>query len=428
VAPKFQLDKLSNGVRRVIADMPESPSATALVMYGVGSRFEQREQCGIAHFAEHMFFKGTERRPTARDISVEIDGIGGEFNAFTGKEYTGYYVKCAAEHLELAVDVLGDMLLHSKFDPEELEREKGVILEEMNMYRDTPTRYIGNVYDELMYGDTPLGWDIVGTEDVIRGATRDTFTGFLDRWYTANRCVIGLGGNVSAGAKDAVERHFAEIAHANDGTYAPADWHQDGPAVKVHFKESEQAHIAIGLRAPGLLTDDRYAISVFNAILGGGMSSRLFVEVRERLGLCYYVRSYHDAYLDTGSLMVGAGVDTGRVDLAVTTIIKELWKMLSEPIPAEELRKAKNYLKGRFVLGVEDPRGLIMYGVRTEAVEDGLREPAEVLEKLEAVTMDDVMRVAREILDRELINLAVLGPFEDADHFKALLQPEAVPA
>jgi predicted Zn-dependent peptidase len=419
----FEFETIGNGVRLLTAQRDESPSATALVMFGVGSRFEQAHQSGIAHFAEHMFFKGTERRPTARDISVEIDGIGGDFNAFTGKEYTGYYVKCAAEHLDLAVDVLADMLLHSTFDADEIEREKGVILEEMAMYRDLPQRYVGNVYDDLLFGDTPLGWDIIGTEDVIKGADRDLFKSFTDRWYTANRTVIGLSGNISPSAKAAVSEKFLALPGANEGTREDAVWSQDGPKVKVHHKDSEQAHLLLGVRAPGLGDSDRYALGVLNAILGGGMSSRLFTEVRERRGLCYYVYSHHDAYTDAGSLVVAAGVDVNRIDLAIQTIIEEMWKLAEQGPDESEFTKAKNYLKGKFVLGIEDTRGLIMFGARREAVEDGYWEPAKALAAIDAITMDDVRRVATRIFDREQLNLAVVGPFEDEDRFAKLLAP-----
>ena len=421
----FEFETIANGVRLLTAPREDSPSATALVMFGVGSRFEQAHQSGIAHFAEHMFFKGTERRPTARDISVEIDGIGGDFNAFTGKEYTGYYVKCAAEHLDLAVDVLADMLLHSSFDADEIEREKGVILEEMAMYRDLPQRYVGNVYDELLYGDTPLGWDIIGTEDVIKGADRDLFKEFTDRWYTANRTVVGLSGNVSDSAKAAVAEKFLALPGANEGTRVDATWSQDGPRVKLHHKDSEQAHLLLGVRAPSLLDDDRYALGVLNAILGGGMSSRLFTEVRERRGLCYYVYSHHDAYTDAGSLVVAAGVDVNRIDLAITTILEELWKLVESGPDEAEFTKAKNYLKGKFVLGIEDTRGLIMFGARREAVEDGYWEPAKALAAIDAITMDDVRRVARAIFDRDQLNLAVVGPFDDEERFAKLLAPAA---
>jgi predicted Zn-dependent peptidase len=420
----FELETIDNGVRLLTAPREDSPSATALVMFGVGSRFEQAHQSGIAHFAEHMFFKGTERRPTARDISVEIDGIGGDFNAFTGKEYTGYYVKCAAEHLDLAVDVLADMLLHSKFDPDEIEREKGVILEEMAMYRDLPQRYVGTVYDDLLFGDTPLGWDIIGTEDVIKGADRDLFTSFTDRWYTANRTVVGLSGNVSASAKASVAEKFLALPAANEGTREDAKWSQDdGPRVKIHYKDSEQAHLLLGVRAPGLMDGDRYALGVMNAILGGGMSSRLFTEVRERRGLCYYVYSHHDAYTDAGSLVVAAGVDVNRIDLAITTIQEEMWKLVDEGPDEAEFQKAKNYLKGKFVLGLEDTRGLIMFGARREVVEDGFWEPAKALAAIESITMDDVRRVAKQVFDREQLNLAVVGPFKDQERFEKLLAP-----
>lgn len=423
----FVREQLDNDVRVVTAELPHTASATALVLFGAGSRFESAQQCGIAHFAEHMFFKGTERRPSAQDISAEIDSIGGEFNAFTGKEYTGYYVKCASEHLDLAIDVLADQLLHSKFDADEIEREKGVILEEMNMYRDTPTRYIGNVYDTLMYGDHPLGWDIIGTEEVIRGADRDLFQSFTNRWYTGNRCVVGLGGNIPDKAKQAASRLFDSIAPSQPGSPESLTLSHNGPRVLVHDKTSDQTHIALGLPAPGMLIDQkkRAAISVMNAVLGGGMSSRLFIEVREKRGLCYYVRSHHDAYTDVGSFMIQAGVDTERVDLAVTTIIDELWKLRAHGVPADELRKAKNFLKGRFVLGIEDSKGLIMYGAVKEAVEGNLEDPAVVLERIEAVTAEDVQAVVEEIIVRDGLNLAVLGPFPDADErFLELLQRE----
>ncbi|MCZ4495827.1 MAG: processing protease, partial [Thermoleophilia bacterium] len=272
-------------------------------------------------------------------------------------------------------------------------------------------------------GDTPLGWDIVGTEDVIKGADRDLFRSFIDRWYTANRVVVGLAGNVSAEAKAKVSESFLEIGAANEGTRATAKWSQDGPQVKLHHKDSEQAHLLLGVRAPGLDSSDRYAIGVMNAILGGGMSSRLFTEIRERRGLCYYVYSHHDAYTDAGSMVVAAGVDTNRIDLAITTILEELDKLAKEGPDDAEFQKAKNYLKGKFVLGVEDPRGLIMFGARREVVEDGYWEPKQALDAIDAVSMDDVRRVARELFSSEQRNLAVVGPFDDQERFEKLLAP-----
>src|SRR4249920_18408 len=213
----FERTTLPNGLRVVTADMPQAKSVACFVMIAAGSRYETRESSGIAHFAEHMFFKGTERRPTARQIAGEIDAIGGEFNAFTGKEYTGYYVKCAAEHRDVALDVLVDMLRHSLLDKEEIEREKGVIVEEMNMYFDTPRDFIDSVYDGLLYGDQPLGWDIIGTKETVRSASRETFIGYLDRWYRSPRMVAGLAGNVGGDALDRLESLLGDVRDGETG-------------------------------------------------------------------------------------------------------------------------------------------------------------------------------------------------------------------
>ena len=219
----FERETLPNGLRLLTAPMPTSQSVACFVMLAAGSRYETPETNGIAHFAEHMFFKGTERRPTARDIGSEIDGIGGEFNAFTGKEYTGYYVRCAAEHRRLALDVLVDMLRHSKFEPEEIDREKGVIVEEMNMYFDTPRDYIGGVYDSLLYGDQPLGWDIIGRKETVRAATRDTFTDYIDRWYKPERMVVGFGGRIDGDVRADVAELLGDLEPAATGDPGPVE-------------------------------------------------------------------------------------------------------------------------------------------------------------------------------------------------------------
>src|SRR5437762_12344088 len=219
--PAFERQTLPNGLRLLTAPVPTAQSVTCFVMLAAGSRYETRETNGIAHFAEHMFFKGTEKRPTAREIAGEIDSIGGEFNAFTGKEYTGYYVKCAAEHRDTALDVLVDMLRHSKLDSEEIEREKGVIVEEMNMYYDTPRDSVDGVYDELLYGDTPLGWDIIGRKETVRAAKRETFTDYLERWYRAPRMVAGVAGNVGKGLAGRLEELLGDVQNGSSGAPAP---------------------------------------------------------------------------------------------------------------------------------------------------------------------------------------------------------------
>ena len=318
----FERHVLPNGLRVLTAPMPQAQSVSCFVMLAAGSRYETSESNGIAHFAEHMFFKGTERRPTARDISTEIDSIGGEFNAFTGKEITGYYVRCAGESRDIALDVLVDMLRNSRFDPEEIEREKGVIVEEMNMYFDTPRDYVSGVYDDLVYGDHPLGWDILGRKETIQEATRDTFIDYLDRWYTAKRMVIGVSRR----------RRVEAWTRSSPSSSGPARGRRRlaraaRPLAERHAREAPHEAVRPGAPLPRRSARTSSAIPTATsstscrAVLGGGMSSRLFPEVRERRGLAYYVLAMVQGYADAGSLFTQAGVDLERIDEAIETIV-----------------------------------------------------------------------------------------------------------
>jgi predicted Zn-dependent peptidase len=417
----FQRQTLSNGIRVLTAPMPHAQSVSCFLMFAAGSRYETPETNGIAHFAEHMFFKGTERRPTARLIAGEIDGIGGEFNAFTGKEYTGYYVKCAAEHRDVALDVLVDMLRNSRFDGDEIEREKGVIVEEMNMYMDTPRDYIGAVYESLLYGDQPLGWQVIGRKETVRAATPGTFHSYLDRWYRPERMVIGVGGKIGDGLLERLEELVGDLEVRETGAAQPVSIPENGSPVKLHTKSSDQAHVILGARSYPLGHPDRYALQLLSTVLGGGMSSRLFTEVRERRGLAYYVFAGNHAYTDTGSLATQAGVDLKRVDDAVTTIVAELRTIAAEPVPAEELEKARSFTKGRFALQLESPHGTIMFGLRREVLEGAAEEPEAVVAGLDAVTAEDVQRVAKHVIGDDELFLALIGPFDDAAHFEQLI-------
>ena len=415
----FQRELLPNGLRLLSAPMPQVQSVACFIMLAAGSRYETPATSGIAHFAEHMFFKGTERRPTARDIAGEIDSIGGEFNAFTGKEYTGYYVRCAAETRDTALDVLVDMLRNSRFDTDEIEREKGVIIEEMNMYFDTPRDFIGGVYETLLYGDQPLGWDIIGRKETVRGAAQQTFLDYTGTWYRPERMVVGVGGRLGDGLHDKLEELLGDLAAGETPTPEPYRPVQNG-RIKVHTKQSDQAHLVLGVRSRPLVDPDRYVLQLLATVLGGGMSSRLFTEVRERRGLAYYVFGTNHAYTDTGSLYAQSGVDINRIDDAVTTIVEQFRLLGSEPVPADELEKARNFAKGRFVLQLESPHGTIMFGLRREVLEGQAEEPQAVLNALDAVTAADLQRVAQEIVD-DGPYLAVIGPFDDAERFEQLL-------
>jgi predicted Zn-dependent peptidase len=415
----FERHTLPNGLRILTANLPYAQSVTCMVMLAAGSRYETADISGIAHFSEHMFFKGTERRPSARAIAGEIDAVGGEFNAFTGKESTAYYVKCAAEHRDVALDVLVDMLRNSRFDGSEIEREKGVIVEEMNMYFDTPRDYIGGVYEELVYGDQPLGREIIGRKETVRAATRETFLSYLDRWYHPERMVVGIAGRIGDDAVERVSELLGVVPAAPTGAPEPAKPYING-RVKVYTKASDQAHVILGVPSYPIDHPDRYALQMVATVLGGGMSSRLFTEVRERRGLAYYVFGVNHSYTDAGSLYSQAGVDINRIDEALTTIAGEL-KGMAETVPADELEKARSFAKGRFVLQLESPQGLIMFGLRKEVLEQKAPDPEEVLAGISAVTAEDVQRVARDVIADDRLRLAVIGPFDDPDRFEKLL-------
>jgi predicted Zn-dependent peptidase len=416
----FERHTLDNGLRVLTANLDHAQSVTCMVMLAAGSRYETPDTNGIAHFSEHMFFKGTQRRPSARDIAGEVDSIGGEFNAFTGKEYTAYYVKCAAEHRDVALDVLADMLRNSRFDTEEIDREKGVIIEEMNMYFDTPRDYIGGVYESLLYGDQPLGWDIIGRKETVREATRDTFMQYLDRWYKPPRMIVGIAGKIGDDALARATELFGDLPSSETGEPEPAREYQS-ERVRVFTKQSDQAHLILGVPSYPIEHPDRYALQMVATVLGGGMSSRLFTEVRERRGLAYYVFGLNHSYTDAGSLYSQAGVDINRIEEAVTTIATELRKIAAEPVPSDELEKARNFTKGRFVLQLESPQGLILFGLRKEVLEHRAPDPEEVLAGVDAVTGEDVQRVARDLIDDEKLRLALIGPFDDAERFEKLL-------
>jgi predicted Zn-dependent peptidase len=419
----FEQSRLGNGIRVITADMPQVSSVACFVMFAAGSRYETSDAKGIAHFAEHMFFKGTERRPTARTLAAEIDAIGGEFNAFTSKELTGYYVKCGAETRDVALDVLVDMLLNSRFDPDEITKEKGVILEEMNVYLDTPARYVGSVYDRLLFGDQPLGWDILGTRETVEAATRETFLSYLDAWYRPERIVVGVAGRVGEGLHERLEDLLGSLDARETGAPASVELPSNGAVVLLHTKQSEQAHLHLGVRGYELGHPARYALQVLAVVLGGGMSSRLFTEVRERRGLAYYVHAANDSFTDAGTFYTASGVDVGRVDDAVKTIVEELRKIAAEPIASDELEKARGYSKGRFVLRLESPQGLIQFGLRRELLEHRIEEPDEVLHQLDQITAGDVQRVARDLFEGKRFYLAAVGPFDDPARFEPLLAP-----
>lgn len=416
---------LPNGLRVIIVPMASVKSVTAMVMVGAGSRYEEKENNGISHFLEHMAFKGTKKRPSALVISSLIDSIGGEFNAFTAKENTAYYIKSSSNHIELILDVLSDMLQNSKFEREEIEKERGVILEELNLYEDTPVRKITDVYERLLYGETPMGWDVGGEKDVIRKITRDDFLGYLEGLYSPqNMAVVVSGGGEESKIRNLIVKYFSAMMPFGTLSYESVVEQQQKPQVFLKKKKTEQAHIALGVRTFPIDHPDRYAASILAAILGGGMSSRLFSEVREKRGLAYSIRTSVEYYSDCGHFTTFAGVDPRRIEEAIRVIVEEYRRVKSEEVTIEdeELQKAKEFLKGHLVLELEDSRNVAVFFASQEILEKTIDTPEEAILKIEKVTLEDLERVARKIFHPKRLNLAVIGQFDSRQKFESLLE------
>lgn len=415
---------LDNGLRVITIPMPSFESATVLVLAGAGSRYETKDNSGISHFLEHMAFKGTKNRPSAMAISTLIDGIGGECNAFTGKEATGYYIKSASTHIDLSLDVLSDMLQNSLFDEKEIDKERGVILEEINLYEDTPARKIGDVFERLLYGNTPMGWDISGDKSVIKTTKRAGFMDYMDSLYSADNITVVVAGGIDAAKTlELVKKYFGGMKKFATKSHEPVVEDQNKPQLLIRHKKTEQVHIALGVRTIPLNHKDRYPLSVLSAILGGGMSSRLFHEVREKRGLGYYVRTNADEYQDCGYLATTAGVDPKRVEEAITVILDQYKKLTNGEanVHNEELTKAKEYMKGHLVLEMEDSRSVAGFYASQELLEKRIDNLEDILVKIDKVSKEDILSVSAKYLKPEGMNLAVIGDFEDPSSFEKLL-------
>ena len=392
-------------------------------MVGAGSRYETRKNNGISHFLEHMAFKGTKKRPTAQIIASTIEGIGAEFNAYTSKDHTGYYIKAAKKHLPLLIDVLSDMLLNSKYDTVEIEKEKGVIIEEIRMYEDMPMRKIGDLYENLLYGDTPLGRDIAGTEEVIRQITREDFVTYVENYYAPGNTVVVLAGAVEEmSAGKLLEEKLGKWKKKGVPAFEKHPNNQSKPELLLHHKDTEQAHLSLGVRSYCLTDKRRYSLGVLSNILGGGMSSRLFTEVREKRGLAYYVRASGEYYQDVGNFLVQAGVDVSRIDDAIKVIIEELLKITDGKIKDEELIRSKEHLKGHLILDLEDSKQVAGIFANSELLEGKIRTPDDVLNEIEKVSLSEVQKIACDLFSKNRLNLAVIGPYKEKAKFEKLLK------
>ena len=413
---------LSNGLRVILAPMKEAATATVLITTATGSRYETKKENGLSHSLEHMFFKGTKKRPTALSISEELDAVGGEYNAFTSKDRTAYYAKVDAKHTEMALDIVSDIFLNSTLPAEEIDRERGPILQELNMYEDTPVRHIGDVFEMLLYGEHPLGRDIIGTHENIKGFKRADFIRYLNRAYVASNVVVGIAGNFDvAWAKEVIERNFSGMRTGKNPERKRIIERQKAPAIRLQKKKTDQTHFILGVRTFDFSHEDRYVLAVLSTILGGGMSSRLFMAVRERRGLAYSVHTGTDAYHDAGYLATQCGVEHENLEKTIRVILDEYRRIREEIVPEKELVKAKEHIKGSMAMHLESSDDIVSFLVDQEALKGEIILPEERFAKIDAVSSEDIRRVAEMIFRPERLNLASIGPQTSAKKLEKML-------
>lgn len=418
-----KLSTLKNGLTLITVDLPHLNSVTTMVAVGAGSRYETKQNNGISHFLEHMFFKGSRKYPTAEIIATLVDGIGAINNAGTDKEITFYWIKSAAKHIDFASDILSSMIKESLFAEEEIDREKGVIAEEIRMYRDNPARYVWDLYEGLQFGNQPLGWDIQGQEEVIKSLGRDDFIKYMENLYTpANMAVIYVG-NLPKDISGLAEKHFSDLPAQSQRSFVPfKSTGQSKARVKIFYKKTDQANLILGTKAYDRKNPKKYAARLLGIILGEGMSSRLFLQVRERRGLAYHVAAIHNPYKDTGYFAAYAGLKLEKVEEGLEVIKAQMLQTVSEKVSQEELKKAKEMERGRLALRSESTNFLAEYFGIQFTLDREIETFDEYLKKIEAVTAEEIQEVATEIFKPEVLNLQIIGPFKDADRFEKILE------
>ena len=414
--------ELKGGARLLTATLPDRASAALVMMFAVGSRFEDDRIGGVSHFIEHLFFKGTSRRPSAKEIAEAIEGVGGVMNASTDKEITAYWTRVPSDRMELAVDVLFDIISDSRLAPDDVERERMVILEELKMYLDQPQDYVHSLFEAIMWPGHPLGRDIIGTVESISSTSRDDLIAYVKDHYRLPNLVMGVAGAVEPNrVVEVIQSRLTLPEVVNGAAYQEAPGPLSKPAVLLHRKKTEQAHMCLGTRAISYLDPDRYTLDLLNTVLGEGMSSRLFLEIREKRGLAYDVHSYTSKHKDGGYFAVYVGVDPSKAEEALQAVLGELRKAADELIPEEELVKAKEFTKGRLRLGLEGTNSLATWLCQQELLTGRVRTVEEVIGLFSAVTREDVQRVAQRVL-RQPIQLALIGPFSSDRVFRAAIE------
>lgn len=419
----FKKVTLKNGLRIIVVPQKDSRAVTILVLVATGSKYERKEINGISHFLEHMFFKGTKKRPNTTAIAETLDRVGGIYNAFTGEEYTGFFAKVDANYFDLALDWVSDIFLNSKLDSGEIKKEKGVILEEINMLFDHPTPYVQILWRELLYGDQPAGWNIAGTKETVMGISRQKLVDYLENQYVSSNTLISVAGKIKTSQViEEVKKKFSGIKNKAGLKKQKVIERQTVPECLLKERQTDQTHLCLGTRAYNLFHPKRYSQEILGVILGGMMSSRLFIRVREKMGLAYYISSEASADPDSGFLVTQAGVDNKNVEKAVSAILGEYRKAAQRKVPASELKKAKDYIKGKMALQLETSDVQASFHGAQELLENRILTPKEIYDKIDKVGANDILKVAKDIFQPKKLNLALIGPFKDKLRFQKLLK------
>ncbi len=419
---KYKKTTLKNGLRILTVPMQGTQTAAVMLMVNVGSRFEQENQSGLSHFIEHMLFKGTKKRPTTQIIAEELDAIGGEFNAFTAKDKTAYYAKADFKHVSKVLDVLADMFLDSKLEQIEIDKESGTILQELSMYEDEPRQTVGDEFEKLLYGEAALGREIIGSKKTITGFKRKNFLAYMKKYYNARGTVICVAGKFDEKkVLTQLRSYFDKFVRGTENKFKKVTEKQQKPQLRIKFKKTDQTHLIVGSRAYHQNHKDRYALSLLAVILGGNMSSRLFIEIRERRGLAYSVRTGVDTYQDCGYIATQAGVEHGKIGRTLETILKEYKKIATEKVSDKELQKAKDYVKGKGVMGMEASDEVAMFFIDQEFHGEKILTLSEVFAKIDAVTPEDILRVAKDVFQSKKLNCAIIGPHRNAGQIEKIL-------
>ncbi|HPH78814.1 MAG TPA: pitrilysin family protein [bacterium] len=423
IKTEYKIKKLKNGMKVLLVPNKNVDSVDVSVFFRVGSRCEEPQLSGISHFLEHMFFKGTKKRPETKMISEAVDGVGGDMNAFTSYEYTGYYIKVASTNVEVAVDVLADMILNSKFDPKELNRERNVIKEEIKMYDDNPSALVWRLWNQVLYGEQGLGRDVAGVFETVDNVDAKKMIEYRDKYYSIKNALLVVVGNFAEKKMmEMLNKYWKNISIGEMSIFAKTDEQQATPQLRLIKKDINQANFCVGVRTYNSLHQDHFVCQVLSVILGQGMSSRLFINVRERKGLAYSIHANTDHYTDVGNLMVKTGTDIDSVYDALKLILKEFSRLKKEPVEAVELKKAKEYWKGRMILSLEQPETIANIIGMQELIYDKVLTPDEMIKAIEKVSAKDIMRVANDIFANDKLNLAVVGPFGDDEKFRKILK------